>query len=407
VLGLVLAGAVWAQEPLGIVAVVNDDVISARDLDRRLDLIVRSAGVADTPDARQRLREQALQSLVNERLQMQEAARQKIEVTEEELDSARRAVERQNNLPPGSFDDFIRSRSLDSGAVLAQIRAEIAWGKLVRQRLMPSVSISKDEIDAAVARIENAKGQTEYLLAEIVFIVDNPEQEDDARRAAERVLEQLSAGASFPAMARQFSHGVSAGAGGDIGWVRAEALPNELEAVVRKMPPGSVSTPIRTQSGFYILALRDTRQFTGLDLDETKLTLMQVVLPLAPEASASEVERQTIEAGKIAQSIKSCADVETLQQNKKDFDAGSLGTLRLGDLPKDFRQALAEADAGHVTAPLRSPGGLHVLAVCQRQEPPSDISARKIRNNLMNTKVSMLARRYLRDLRRDALIEVR
>jgi peptidyl-prolyl cis-trans isomerase SurA len=258
-----------------------------------------------------------------------------------------------------------------------------------------------------VDRIKNTAGQTENLVAEIVLAIDSPAQEPEAKAAAERLYEQIKGGASFSAVARQFSQGVTAAAGGDVGWVQAGGLPAEIELALNKMEAGQVSLPIRGANGYYIMALRERRKIATGDPNETRFTLSQLVVPLAQEADDKEVEKQTALANRLAGEIKGCASVETLAQTNKITEAGPLGTVKLGDVPPALKSALAEAIAGHVTPPQRIETGIQVLVVCGRSDPTSGIDPEQIRQSLFATKTAALARRYLRDLRRDTLTEIR
>ena len=215
-----LPAAVPAQDVQRIVAIVNDDVISARDVDRRLDLAIRATGQPDTLDSRRRLRDRVLRGLIDERLQMQEASRRNIGVSDAELDRHLALIAQQNNISPERFEDQLRAAGISREELVLQYRAEIAWGKLVRQRIIPSINISDEEVQAAVARLRDQAGQTEYLVSEIFLSVENSEQEEEARRLAERLVDQIRGGAPFPVTARQFSQGSTAANGGAVGWVQ-------------------------------------------------------------------------------------------------------------------------------------------------------------------------------------------
>ncbi len=396
-----------AKQNQHIVALVNDDVVSGRDLDRRVDLIMRTARLPENPETRARVREQAMRMLIDEHVQIQEGARRQLGASDGEIANALRRIEQQNKLPPGGMDDFLRSMGLEKESLVKQIEAEIVWGKVMRQRAAAMVNVTEDEVMTVVDRIKNTVGKTENLVNEIVLAVDTPEQDAEVKAAILRLYEQLKAGASFSAAARQFSQGVTAASGGDVGWVQAGGLPAEIELALAQMQPGDVSPPIRGANGYYIVALRDRRQIATGDPNETRFTLKQILIPIAPEADAKEVEKQTQTAARIAAELKGCANVETVGQANKIADAGPIGTVKLGELPPTLKTALANMVAGQVTAPLRTSVGVQVLAVCGRSDPTSGIDPEQIRASLFSQKTAMLARRYLRDLRREALIEIR
>ena len=401
------AGLTDAQEAQRIAAIVNDEVVSLRDLDRRIDLTIITANLANTPPVRQRLREQVLRSLVDERLQQQEATRRNITVSDEELDQQIAGLEQQNRIPDGRFEEYLKTNGIDKDTVMTQLRAELAWTKLVRQRLVPTIIVSDTEIEALVSKLKSTVGQNENLLAEILIAVDSPEQEEEAKRSATQLLEQIRGGANFTVVARQFSKGTTAAAGGDIGWIQPGALPEEIEAAVKTLNPGDISEPVRAAGGYYIIALRDRRQIQIGNTDDTKLTLKQIVLPLSATATAADIQSQMDLARTITESISGCADIDSVGQELQSTESGDLGTVRLGDLPVQLRNAVATLKADQISAPVQTPQSVRLLAVCKRVDVDSGIDNERIRSNLVVQRATMLQRRYLRDLRRDAVVELR
>jgi peptidyl-prolyl cis-trans isomerase SurA len=252
-----------ARSTEGIAAVVNDDIISMSDLTARLQLSLVSSGLPNTAETRQRLTPQVLRSLVDERLQLQEASRANISVTDKEINDALGKVAEQNHMQRDQLEKMLSSQGVPRSTLESQIRSTIAWGKLVQRRLRPSIEIGQDEIDQVVQRIQANAGKPEYLAAEIFLAVDSPEREDDVRRLADRLYEQIGQGASFPAVARQFSQSAGATNGGDLGWVQQGQLPEELDTALQQLRPGQATRPIRSITGYHILMLRDERTVGG------------------------------------------------------------------------------------------------------------------------------------------------
>ncbi|GEO36045.1 peptidyl-prolyl cis-trans isomerase SurA [Skermanella aerolata] len=248
-----------ARSTEGIAAVVNDDIISISDLTARLQLALVSSGLPNTPETRQRLTPQVLRSLVDERLQLQEASRTNVSVTDKEISDALGRVAEQNRMEREQLEKMLASQGVPRSTLEDQIRSTIAWGKLVQRRLRPSIEIGQDEIDQVIQRIQANAGKPEYLAAEIFLSVDTPEREDDVRRLADRLYEQIGQGASFPAVARQFSQSAGAANGGDLGWVQQGQLPEDLDSALKQLRPGQATRPIRSITGYHILMLRDER----------------------------------------------------------------------------------------------------------------------------------------------------
>src|SRR6202023_721356 len=242
-----------------IAAVVNDEVVSVADVQSRLKMVMLSSNFPDSPETRQRIAAQVLRTIVDEKLQLQEAKRQNVSATDEEINKAYTQIEKQNNMQPGQLDQVLKARGIERGALIEQLTASIVWAKLVRRLLSQTNVVSDEEIDYALKRAKETVNEPQSRVAEIFLAVDNPQQEDDVRRLAERLTEQMKQGARFSAVAQQFSQSATAAVGGDIGWVRAEQLSPELGKVVTQMRPGELSPPIRTGAGYYLLLVVDRR----------------------------------------------------------------------------------------------------------------------------------------------------
>lgn len=391
-----------AQDTLRAAAVVNDEVISMLDLAMRTRLALLSAGLEDSPEVRQRLQPQVLRALIDERLQMQEAERLDISVTDEQIDAAIGRIAQQNNTTPQAFLDFLQRNGVLPTILRDQIRSGLTWQQVIRARLQPRVDISDEEVDAMVDQIRSQSGGTELLVSEIFLAVDNVLQEDETMATAERLVEQLRAGANFDALARQFSQSSTAPLGGDLGWVREGQLAEELAKVLHNLQPGQVSRPVKTLGGIYLLWLRDQRQRVPGD---TTVTLKQVLFPLAPDASQAEQVAMAERVNRLRPQITSCAAADRIGTVASDAQVGSLGPIRLVELPAQMRNLVTTLPVDQPSSPQRAPEGVALLLVCERDE--GDIDRERIRQQIANERLGLLARRYMRDLRRAANVDLR
>jgi peptidyl-prolyl cis-trans isomerase SurA len=402
------AGSPSAQETLRIAAVVNDEVISVYDLVNRIRLALVSTGLPDTPETRRRLQPQVLRGLIDEKIQMQEAARQNITASESEMQAAIAKIEENNRMPPGGLEIAIRNSGVQYSTVAAQIRATLLWQKLVNRKLRSTLQVGEDEIDEQMALIQAAQGTTEYLLSEIFLSVDTPEQEEDVRQTALGLVEQLRRGVNFPTMARQFSQSASAAVGGDIGWVQSGTLDDDIENVLKDTPSGQVTEPIRSIAGYYIYGLRQRRTIAAPSADESKVTLMQLVLPLERDATQADIDAQTGLAETVRETVSGCADLQRVAKELGVPPPSEPQQLRIGDLAPRIREVVTPLKVGEASAPIRIEPGLLMLMVCVREDAPSNLPSREdIAENLLRQRLDVLARRYLRDLRRAAFVDVR
>ncbi|UUX50951.1 peptidylprolyl isomerase [Nisaea acidiphila] len=395
-----------AQNALRIAAIVNDDIITVRDLDERVRMVIVASNLPRTAQTYQRVWPQVLRSLIDERLKLQEAERLSIVVTEADIEQAKRTMEQRNKLAPGSFDRSLRNDGISPDTVIEQMRADIAWAKLVRRRFQSTVEVTIDEIDDALDRLERNKGAPQYRIREIVLNIDDPAVDEE--ELAKRLVQQLRSGAQFDAIAREFSTGATAATGGDIGWTTREQLGDEVAARVDEMEPGDISEPIRTIFGYQVIQLTDRRILSGPDPLKAKVTLKQVFLPIPPNSGADAEASQRSIALAVSETAQSCDDMDVLA-TELDSPAGTdLGTVQVGELSPTLREAVAGLKEGELTKPIRLPSGFSTIMICQREEPESDLPGRdEIANRLRAIKFETFAQRYLRDIRRDAFIDTR
>ncbi len=249
---------------MGIAAVVNQDAVSYDDLAGRLRLIIASSGLPDNAETRARLTPQIMDSLIDEQLMSQEAKRQNINITEAEISQGFAQLAQNNKMKPDQFQQAIKNSGIDVNTMRTQIRAQMGWSKVIQKVMRPQISITDADIDEYIARLERSKGKTEYLVAEIFLPVDAAAKDGNVRGLAAKLVSEIRANkAPFFKVAQQFSKAPGADQGGDRGWVGQGALQNELDAAIKTMKKNDVSDPIRTEGGYHILLLRDTRQITA------------------------------------------------------------------------------------------------------------------------------------------------
>ena len=391
-----------------IAAIVNDEVISVYDLEQRLRLLLSTSQAQPTPQVLRRMQTQILETLIDETLQIQEANRLNIPVNEADIKRAIALIESQNGLPDGGLERVVTNGGANMAAMIAQIRAQIAWTKVIARRLRPRVTVGQDEVDSALARIRAAEGRAESLVSEIFLSAEDVVQKRNVRRGAEDLVQQLRTGAPFSDVARQVSQGLSAPDGGDVGWVGSGQLAPELDAVLAKLAVGEVSDPIEVADGFYILQIRDQRGGNRGDISQIKVSLKQIFLSFPENANQEAIAERVESARGLAGQARGCDDFQAIIEKLDSAASGDLGTISLGDTPEAVRQAIAALKVGEPSEPLRTETGVRVFMVCDRQEPEiPEVDRGSIEVKIGQTRLEMLARRYLRDLRRDAVVEFR
>jgi peptidyl-prolyl cis-trans isomerase SurA len=395
-------GPARAQQALTAAAVVNDTVISVLDLEMRVRLTLLSANLPDSRASRQRISPQVMRSLIDETLQRQEAERLGYDVTEDEVQKAVARVANNNNMQRGQFLQLLQRNNILPQVFYEQMRATIAWQKILQRRLQPNVDISDSQVDEVVERLRARQGETEYQVQEIFLSVDGDTNAAQVRDTGQRLVQNLRGGAQFSALARQFSQSATAAVGGEIGWVLPDNLPESVANAVTEMQPGQIAGPLKGFNGFHIVKLTDKRT---REIGDRTVTLYQLFHPLSEDADAQARTAAREQLSGLAEGIDGCGDVPGVADGVQQVSATDLGQIQVADLPGDVRDALAELEVDSASAPLEVNGGVAVLTLCNRSE--DGIDRERIRQRLVNERLEMMAQRYMRDLRRQAHVDIR
>ncbi len=398
-----------AQQPINSIEVlVNDEPVSSFDINQRLRLVIAVAGGVKSEAEFLKVREQVIQSLVDERLQLQEAKEVELEVSEAQLEEffARRA--QGVGQTPEQFETALAGIGSSKKTMQDQMKAEIAWSQLVQGKFGSFVSVSEEEVEAQIKRMYENKGKFEYRLAEIVLLVDSPEQEESIKANSKELVDRIRGGASFPDLAQQLSASSTAAVGGDLGWVTATDLSGAYADAVRKLSVGEVADPIRTAGGYLILALRDRRRILTVDPLDTQVAINQLHLtpekvdePETAEKFSSTVDGLHLTGAK-------CEDTAALAEKSGADGPTELGIMRLRDMQPEIRTAIENLDIGQASPLIKMEDGWRVFLLCGKQEPQvQEPDFDTVYAQIEQQRLSMIARRFLRDIRRDAIVDYR
>lgn len=388
-------------------AIVNGDVITQTDVDQRLALLAIANGGQIPGEEVDRLRQQVLRNLIDETLEIQAAATEKIEIKDSDIQKTVARVAGNVKQTPEQLTKYLEAHGSNISTLRRQIQGEIAWQRLQRAKIESGVSVGDDEVKAVLDRMEASKGTEEYRVGEI-FLTSTPATESQTVDNANKILAQLKNGASFAGYARQYSEASTAAVGGDLGWVRPEQLPGPLAAVVRQMSPGAVSNPIPVTGGVSIIAVQDTRKILTADPRDAVLSLKQVSISFPKGITRQSAEPIVARFGEAARKIGGCGGTDKIAA---DFhgEVVQRDDVKMRDLPGSLQQMMMPMQVGQATQPFGSlEEGVRVLVICGRDETsPNQPSFDDVYNQLNEERINTRARRYLRDLRRDAVIEFR
>jgi peptidyl-prolyl cis-trans isomerase SurA len=393
-----------------VVATVNDDTISTYDVIQRMRLLIVTSGIQPTEQNLPEIQREALRSLIDERLQMQELRRegktQKFDLiaTDSEVDDEIAEIARSNNTSSSQLMSQLAAQGVGADTFREQLRAEISWRGWIRGRYGSRVRVGDDQVRAYQQRLESELGKPRYQISEVFIDANRAGGSQQAVAGAQQLIAELQKGAPFAAVARQFSSSPTAANGGDVGWVSAGEMPKEVDAVLEQLRPGQLSAPIPTRDGAYVIYLRDRRAGGSATL----ISLKQAAIALPRDATAEQVAAAQAKLESLRPRVKGCDNLEVQAAKVEGVVAGDLGEAESKDLAPAFRDAAEQLQVGQISSPIRTDAGLHLIAVCGKRSSSADLMNRdQIENRLYGQQLAMIAKRYLRDLRNSATIETR
>ncbi len=387
-----------SQDIQAISVIVNDEVISRYDVNQRVKLILVTSGIPSTEENIKRIEEQAIKALIDEKIQIQEAIKLEVPDSPDEINLMLDNIARGNQTTAEGILESITSQGVNSETLLNQIKSELLWNKIVRGRFGSYINISDEEVNIIYERTIQNINNSQYDISEIFIGFEDESEEKEARELAEKLTEQLKNKIAFEPVAQQFSQAPSSGQGGFIGWVSEGQLDPDIILNIKNLEIGSVSNPIKTVNGYYIIKLNGKSEEGGKNPMKNQYDLISVSFNIEDEIIATDFSNNFI----------SCKRLDSLLENYNQKKVNVIGKRLLQELPKELHKELLEKNAGNALSPRFSEESIDIILICDRKDDIGiQVNKDIIEDNIYSQKMGMMSRRHLRDLRRDAVIEYR
>ncbi|GGX99292.1 molecular chaperone SurA [Massilia dura] len=401
-----------------IAVVVNDDVITRRELTERVAVIMQRMKQQNVqlPDAAA-LQRQILERMIVERAQLQMAKEMGVRVDDTMLDRAIARIAEQQKLNVQQLRDQIEKDGTSFASFREEIREEIITTRLREHEVDAKIQISEAEVDSFLAAQQAAAAeQHELNISQIlVRIPENATPDVIAQRQqrAEDVMRQLRTGGDFAKVAATYSDATDALQGGAVGWRPSDRIPPVFAEALEKIQPGQVTPIIKSVSGFHILKLIDKRSLAQAQAEAAveQTHARHILLKVTPATSAEDAKRKLAEM-KAKLDSKSATFEELARIYSTDESGkkgGDLGWLYPGDTLPEFEKAMNELKPGETSGPVETAFGYHLIQVVERKS--EDMSKEKKRNEarmaLRERKMVEAAEDFQREVRDRAYVEYR
>jgi len=397
-----------------IVAVINDEVITRFELDRRVSQVVAQLRRQNTPlPPQDALERQILERMILDRIQLQQAKDTGLKVDDSQLDIALARVAENNRMSLAEFRLAIERDGIAWNKFREDIRNEMAIGRLREREVDNRVAVSEGEIDNYLANPEEGRGGAEFLLAHVLLRIPeqaSPEQLAKVRARAEEALAQIRRGAEFSQVAAGYSDAPDALAGGSLGWRTVDRMPTLFADIVVRMKPGETSEILRSPAGYHIVKLVNQRGGAATQAGVEQTRARHILIKTSELVSEAEARRKLVALRERLDYGADFAELARLHSNDMSASrGGDLGWIFPGDTVPEFEKAMNLLKPGEISAPVRTPFGWHLIQVQERRIEDASRERRRLlaRQALRERKADEAYQEWLRQLRDRAYVELR
>ncbi|MDH5409433.1 MAG: peptidylprolyl isomerase [Gammaproteobacteria bacterium] len=398
-----------------IIAVVNTDIITKTELDRRAFIIrqqFKQKKSSMPPDSV--LKKQVLERLILEKIQMQRAERRGIRIGDEDINRVIQNIAKENKLSLQEFRKVLAKDGVPFAEFRDNMKNQMASDRLRKVEVERQVTVTPQEVNNFLSQsAKSGKGKLEYHLRHILIAIPEaatPEQIQLSQKKAEQILTSIKKGADFAQTAIAKSNGQNALQGGDLGWLKTGQLPTVFADIVLQMKPGETSQPIRSSSGYHIIQLEGTRSKNKKH--KVKQTLARHILIRTNQLTSDDDAKQKL--NKLRKQILAGADFGKLAKSHSDdkgsaIEGGSLGWVNPGMMVKKFDKVMNETKEGVISQPFRTQFGWHILQVMSRRSHDNSQEQERIQahQQIHQRKVNEATENWFRRIRDEAYVEYR
>ena len=396
-----------------IAAIVNDGVVLSSELDSQIQEVSQrfEAQHLELPPQNV-LRQQVLDRLVLQQIELQRADHVGIKVSDDTLNAALEDVAKRNNLTLSQLPDALASQGVDYTGYRDDLRKEITLSMLRQRDVLEHINVTPKEIDQYLekqAKLPSA--ENEYNVSHILIAVPQEASQDQIDQASKRaadVYQRASSGEDFSKLAAAYSNSQTALEGGSLGWRKGSELPTFLTDVVAQMKPGQVSQPLRTPTGFHIVRLNDVRVSTAKSV-EAQVHVRHILIKTNELNDDATVRgKLTALRDRVARGEDFAALAETNSEDPGSASqGGDLGWNGPNSFDPTFEKVVDGLKDGEISEPFKTQFGWHIVQLLGKREydNSADLRRRKAFEAIRASKADEETELWLRRLRDEAYVD--
>jgi peptidyl-prolyl cis-trans isomerase SurA len=378
------------------------DSVTKRLTDQRIELPSQSV-----------LRQQVLDRLIVQEIQVQRAKHVGLTVSDEQLNGALQEIAARNKIPFDQLPTALAAQGIDYKQYRESMRKELTLNTLRQRDVISHINVTPREMEQYLARQQNSASTDEFNVSHILLSLPaaaTPQQLEEISRKAQDLATRAAKGEDFGELAIANSNSQTALDGGQLGWRKGAQLPQFVLDLVVKMKPGEVSEPVRTPSGYHIVKLNERRS------GEAAVIINQIhvrhVLMKPNELDDDETVRQKL--ARLRERIEKGEDFAGIASTSSEDpgsapDGGDLGWSGPGTFVPEFDKAIADLKVNEISEPFKTRYGWHIVQMLgtRTYDSTEDVRRQKAYVAIRESKADEETELWLRALRDEAFVEIK
>jgi len=395
-----------------IAAIVNDGVVLRSEVDTQLEMIMatleKQGGQIPPVDT---IREEVLERLIVQRVQLQRADRYGIRVSDEALNAAIANVAKNNNVSFEEFPKILDKEGINYNDYRNELRQQITIEQLRQREVISRIAVSESELDNfLVIQKDQDKLNYEYNLSHILIPVSSRAGDgeiNNKQNLIDELYEKIIDGKNFEDIAVEFSKGQQALSGGQLGWMKGEQLPDIFMQVASELKNGELSFPFETSSGFHLIKLNEIKGNEAILEEQIKVRHILIKTNEVLDDSAAEEKLKTIRQQIIDEGNFGAVAAAVSEDTGSAQEGGDMGWAARGFFVPEFEEVAYSLEENEISQPFRSRYGWHIIVYLGERifDITEEIQKRKAISSIRNSKLSSEIEIWTRELRDEAFVE--
>ena len=397
-----------------IAAIVNEGLVLKSELDMQMDSVTkRLTDQRIELPSQSVLRQQVLDRLIVQEIQVQRAKHVGLTISDEQLNGALQEIAARNKIPFDQLPTALAAQGIDYKQYRESMRKELTLNTLRQRDVISHINVTPRELEQYLARQQSAASSDEFNVSHILLSLPaaaTPQQLEEISRKAQDLATRAGKGEDFGELAIANSNSQTALDGGQLGWRKGAQLPQFVLDLVVKMKPGEVSEPVRTPSGYHIVKLNERRS------GEAAVIINQIhvrhILMKPNELDDDETVRQKL--ARLRDRIEKGEDFAGIASTSSEDpgsapDGGDLGWSGPGTFVPEFDKAIADLKVEEISEPFKTRYGWHIVQMLgtRTYDSTEDVRRQKAFVAIRESKADEETELWLRALRDEAFVEIK